>query len=135
MSIDSNPSQSFAHETASSSGLQDIERITVKIVDHWNGMSSSCFVVKLRLFIVSHLDEAQYHGYPDAAVSLSRGDTRCEMGNERGYMKCRMCSESCTNTPAYRSIDRLMLQVFELIPRGEYSDPGITRTMTTLCTS
>ena len=57
MSIDSIPSQSFGHETASSSVLQDIEGITAKIVDHWNGMSYSCFVVRLRLFIVSHLDE------------------------------------------------------------------------------
>ena len=110
MSIDSNPSQSFGHETVSSSRLQDIERITVKIVDLWNGMSSSYFVVKLRLIIVSHLDETQYHErYLDAAVSLSGGDTRCEMGNERGHMECRMCSESCTNTPAYRSIDHFML--------------------------
>jgi hypothetical protein len=47
MSIDSNPSQSFGDESSSSSALEVNERITVKIADLGNGMSSLHLVAKL----------------------------------------------------------------------------------------
>jgi hypothetical protein len=68
-------------------------------------MSFSRFVVKFYWFVVGYLDKTLFHGrYPDAAVPLSGCDTSCEMGNERGYMECRMCNEYRTNIPAYRPI-------------------------------
>ena len=101
ISINSNPSKSFRDETSSLSILEGNERITVKIVDLGNSMSSSHIVVKLCLFVVSHLDRKPFHGqYSDAAVPLSGGDFRCKMGNKCGYLECCMCSESCTNITA-----------------------------------
>src|ERR1700683_2412317 len=63
------------------------------------------------------MDNIQTRQYRCPEVTLHR----CKMGNEREYMGCRICNESCTNMPAYRSIiDPCMLYVFELITGSYY---------------
>ena len=127
ISINSNPSMSFRDETSNSSVLERNGRIIVKIADLGNGVSSSHVVIKLWWFFVSHLDRTPLYGrYPDAAVPLSGGDSRCEIGNERRYMSVAyvlspvptslligvlltfLCSKSSTQSPEATTFSTLL---------------------------
>ena len=74
----------FGDETSGLSLLEGNERITVKIADLEKGMLLLFITARPCCGLISHLDRTPFHGrYPDAAVPLSGGDTRCQIGNER----------------------------------------------------